>query len=167
MRPMTCLGLAMAGLLLTGCSKPAAPPEKPKIYAMTPDGNAQYLADNAKKPGVTTLANGMEYRVITAGTGKQATGPHDLVTVSYKGWTVDGRVFTATPAGQSVTFSIGRLITPGWNDALFMMHEGDEWEVALPPELGFGEAGLADAQLPPNSVITFQIKLVAVQPKPK
>ena len=143
------------GLALTGCSKP-------KTYAMTPEGNAQYLADNKAKPGVKTLADGLQYRVITKGNGNTPTSANDVVTVTYKGWTVDGNVFDQTPQGETAQFQAGRLI-PGWVEALQNMQAGDEWELTVPAELGYG-ADSPDPKIPPNSVLVFQLKLISVKP---
>lgn len=145
------------GLVLAGCSA-----EKPKAYAMTPEGNAQYLTDNKTKDGVKTTASGLQYRVITAGSGKSPTNPSDLVTVTYKGWTVDGKVFDQTQEGDTAEFPAGRLI-PGWVEALQMMKEGDEWELTIPANIAYGDESPTPA-IPPGSTLVFQMKLISVRP---
>jgi FKBP-type peptidyl-prolyl cis-trans isomerase len=127
---------------------------------MSPDGNQKFLTDNAKKDGVKTTASGLQYRVIKAGTGKSPT-VNDQVTVTYKGWLIDGTVFDQTQPGQSATFPAGQLI-PGWVEALQLMKEGDEWEIVIPSKLGYGEAG-AGGVIPPNQTLVFDMALLTVQ----
>jgi FKBP-type peptidyl-prolyl cis-trans isomerase len=145
-----------ASLLLTGCS------EEKKTYTMTPEANTQYLTDNKAKDGVKTTASGLQYRVITAGTGKSPTSPADLVTVTYKGWTVDGKVFDQTQPGDTAQFPAGRLI-PGWVEALQLMKEGDEWELTIPANLAYGDES-PSPDIPPGSTLIFEMKLITVTP---
>ena len=72
-------------------------------YDLSPDSNKKFLEDNVKKEGVKKTASGLQYRVIKAGSGKSPT-VNDQVTVTYKGWLIDGTVFDQTEAGQSATF---------------------------------------------------------------
>jgi FKBP-type peptidyl-prolyl cis-trans isomerase len=127
---------------------------------MSPEGNQKFLADNAKKDGVKATASGLQYRVIKAGAGKSPT-VNDQVTVTYKGWLIDGTVFDQTQPGQSATFPAGALI-PGWVEALQLMKEGDEWEIVIPSKLGYGEAG-AGGVIPPNQTLVFDMALLTVQ----
>jgi FKBP-type peptidyl-prolyl cis-trans isomerase FklB len=83
-----------------------------------------------------------------------------MVTVTYKGWLINGKVFDQTPPGQTATFPAGRLI-PGWVEALSLMKEGDEWQLVIPSDLGYGARG-AGADIPPNQTLVFDMKLVAV-----
>jgi len=145
--------------LLAGCgsgNKPTA------HYDLSPDSNRKFLADNAQLPGIVKTADGLQYKIITAGHGKQITSPADTVTVTYKGWTIDGHVFDQTPSGQTASFAAGRLI-PGWVEALKLMHEGDEWQLVIPSELGYGEDGAGD-DIGPNQTLVFDMKLVSVGP---
>ncbi len=125
-----------------------------------------YLADNKKKEGVKVTASGLQYRVVKAGTGKQPkTG--DSVTVHYKGTFVDGLVFDSSydhPGGEPVTFTVGQVI-PGWNEALVLMREGDQWELVIPANLAYGEDG--NRGIPPNSVLVFTVDLKKVEEAPK
>lgn len=126
---------------------------------LSPEGNQKFLADNAKKEGVTTLPSGLQYRVIKSGGGKSPT-VNDQVTVTYKGWLIDGTVFDQTDPGQSATFPAGALI-PGWVEALQLMKEGDEWEIVIPSNIGYGEAG-AGGVIPPNQTLVFNMALLTV-----
>lgn len=129
-------------------------------YDLTPQSNQKFLAENARQPGVVTTASGLEYKVLTAGHGKQIHGPDDTVTVTYKGWTIDGHVFDQTESGRTASFPAGRLIR-GWVEALKLMHEGDEWQLVIPSKLGYGEAG-AGADIGPNQTLVFDMKLISV-----
>lgn len=140
-----------------GSSAPAASTEAQAD--LSPDGNQKFLAENAKKEGVKTTSSGLQYRVIKAGSGKSPT-VNDQVTVTYKGWLIDGTVFDQTDPGQSATFPAGALI-PGWVEALQMMKEGDEWEIVIPSDLGYGPSG-AGGVIPPNQTLVFNMALLRV-----
>src|SRR5437868_12102868 len=126
MRVLTMFALAGA-LLLSACQK--GPDEK--TYTLSADDNAQFLTDNAKRSDVHTTPSGLQYRIINSGQGKQVSSPADIVTVTYKGWTIDKHVFDKTEHGQTASFPAGGLI-PGWVEALKLMHAGDEWQLVIP-----------------------------------
>jgi len=163
--------MGLAGFALASCGQEQAsntPAEPPAAGAppagatadMSPEGNQKFLADNKAKEGVTTTASGLQYRVMKAGTGASPTA-NDVVNVTYKGWLIDGTVFDETPPGQTATFPAGALI-PGWVEALQLMKEGDEWEIVLPSELGYGAQG-AGGVIPPNQTLVFNMALLGVQ----
>ncbi|HWD29375.1 MAG TPA: FKBP-type peptidyl-prolyl cis-trans isomerase [Rhizomicrobium sp.] len=148
-----------AGLLfLAGCGDNAGTPQ----YDLTPESNQKFLADNAKLKGVTTLPDGLQYRVINAGHGKAVAHPTDIVTVTYKGWTIDKHVFDRTEHGETRDFPVGQLI-PGWTEALMKMHVGDEWQIVIPADLGYGAEG-AGADIGPNQTLVFNMQLINVRP---
>ncbi|HEX6570454.1 MAG TPA: FKBP-type peptidyl-prolyl cis-trans isomerase [Steroidobacteraceae bacterium] len=113
-----------------------------------------YLATNASKPGVTKTASGLQYRVITPGSGKKPTTT-DTVTVHYKGTLVDGTEFDSSyKRGQPATFPVSGVI-PGWTEALQLMPIGAKYELAIPPDLAYGSQGpLA------NQVLLFEVELL-------
>ena len=113
-----------------------------------------YLAANAKKSGVTTTASGLQYRVVTQGTGKKPTAS-DTVTVHYPGTLVDGTEFDSSrKRGQPATFPVSGVI-PGWTEALQLMPIGSRYELAIPPALAYGSQGpLA------NQVLLFEVELL-------
>lgn len=163
--------IGLAGFALAGCGQeqasntptqtPAASGGQPTTTAdMSPEGNQKFLDENKAKAGVTTTASGLQYRVIKSGSGASPT-PNDVVNVTYKGWLIDGTVFDETPPGQTATFPAGALI-PGWVEALQLMKEGDEWEIVLPSQLGYGEQG-AGGVIPPNQTLVFNMALLGVQ----
>jgi FKBP-type peptidyl-prolyl cis-trans isomerase FklB len=129
-------------------------------YDLTPQSNQKFLTDNAQKPGVVTTASGLQYKVLTTGHGKQVRNSADTVTVTYKGWTIDGHVFDQTAPGQTASFPAGGLIK-GWVEALKLMHEGDAWQLVIPAKLAYGEKG-AGADIGPNQTLVFDMTLVSV-----
>lgn len=152
----------MAALILVvgvvgGCKKQ---PQAESRYDLSLESNQRYLVDNAARAGVTTLPSGLQYRIIKAGTGNSPVGPDDLVTVTYKGWMIDGTVFDRTRAGATAQFSAGGVI-PGWIEALSLMKEGDEWEIVLPADIAYGDEGKLPV-IPPNQTLVFVIGLLAV-----
>jgi len=176
MKTMTALAVATAcGLILAGCNQqqasntktetaaPGATAGLPPAADMSPEANKKFLDDNAKRAGVKTTADGLQYRVIKAGTGKMPTAPTDNVTVTYKGSLITGMVFDQTQDGMPATFPAGQLI-PGWVEALQMMKEGDEWELVIPSNLGYGAAG-AGGVIPPDQTLIFTMALLKVEPE--
>jgi FKBP-type peptidyl-prolyl cis-trans isomerase len=150
--------IATSLLLLAGCGDQAGAPH----YELTPDSNQKFLADNGARKDVKTLPDGLQIRIIATGHGKQVKSPTDVVTVTYKGWTIDNHVFDRTQPGQTGSFPAGQLI-PGWVEALRMMHEGDEWQLVIPADLGYGAEG-AGADIPPNQTLVFNMQLISVRP---
>ena len=149
--------IIVSAALLAGCDNQR---KADMHYDLTPQSNQKFLADNAQATGVVTLPSGLQYKVMTPGHGKQITGPGDVVTVTYKGWTIDGHVFDQTPPGKTASFPAGRLIA-GWVEALKLMHEGDEWQLVIPSDLGYGEDG-AGADIGPGQTLVFNMKLISV-----
>jgi len=126
--------------------------------ALSPQANAAYLAANAKKPGVTS-AQGIQYRVIKTGNGKQPDR-HECATVYYKGNLINGQVFDQTQPGSPATFPVSGVIK-GWTIALQMMHSGDEWELTIPANLAYGHRG-AGGVIPPDQTLVFDVTLLKV-----
>ena len=119
-----------------------------------------YLAANARKPGVTTTASGLQYQILTAGTGKTPAAT-DTVTVHYKGTLVDGTEFDSSyKRGQPATFPVAGVI-PGWTEALQLMKVGTKAQLVIPPELAYGSNGpLA------NQVLLFDVELLGAMATP-
>jgi FKBP-type peptidyl-prolyl cis-trans isomerase len=142
----------------------AAPAQAATGYDLSPESNAKFLADYDKKEGVKVHPSGLRYRVIKAGTGATPMSGNDVVTVTYKGNLIDGTVFDQTPPGQTAEFQAGGLIE-GWVIALQMMKEGDQWELVLPANIGYGAQG-AGGVIPPNQTLVFEMTLLKVAPAP-
>jgi FKBP-type peptidyl-prolyl cis-trans isomerase len=128
---------------------------------ISPQANREYLTANAMKPGVMVRPDGLQYRVIKSGAGR-TPGPDDIVTVAYKGALVDGYVFDQTKPGETHDLPVARLI-PGWQEALSLMKEGDEWELVIPSELGYGANRAGN--VPSNQTLIFNMQLIAVKSK--
>jgi FKBP-type peptidyl-prolyl cis-trans isomerase len=157
---------AFSLVALSACDnkKPAgetAKTETAKGYTLSAADNARFLKDYGARPDVKKTADGLMYRVIKAGTGATAQGPADMVTVYYKGNTIDGKVFDKTEDGKPASFPAGQLI-PGWVEALTMMKEGDAWELVIPSNLGYGPEGAGGA-IGPNQTLVFEMTLLKVQ----
>ncbi|GIL22872.1 MAG: peptidyl-prolyl cis-trans isomerase [Bacteroidota bacterium] len=119
-----------------------------------------FLAENKTKPGVTETASGLQYKIITSGTGKKPTA-NDRVTVHYAGKLLDGTSFDSSiERGEPATFGVTEVIA-GWTEALQLMREGDKWVLYLPSELAYGDQG-AGGQIPPYSVLIFEVELIKV-----
>jgi FKBP-type peptidyl-prolyl cis-trans isomerase len=141
------------------------PDGMPAAADLSPEANAKFLADYAAKEGVIKepSGSGLMYRVLKAGMGATPMSGNDLVTVTYKGSLIDGTEFDATPPGQNIEFQAGGLI-PGWVIALSMMKEGDQWELVIPSELGYGATGTPGGPIPPNQTLVFVMELQKVTP---
>jgi FKBP-type peptidyl-prolyl cis-trans isomerase FklB len=123
-----------------------------------------FLAENAKKEGVKTLPSGLQYRVITEGTGPSPK-IDDTVTVNYRGTLVDGTEFDSSyKRGEPASFHVDGVIA-GWTEALQMMKKGSKWELFVPSELAYGERGMG--RIPRNSTLIFEVELISVGEPPK
>ena len=122
----------------------------------------EFLAENKKKPGVVTLPDGLQYRVLITGTGSSPKAT-DKVKVNYKGTLINGKVFDSSyERKEPATFPVNQVIK-GWTEALQLMHVGDKWELYVPSELGYGENG-AGNMIEPNSVLIFEVELLDILP---
>jgi len=123
-----------------------------------------FLAENAKKDGVVALADGLQYKVLTAGQGKKPAET-DTVLVNYKGSFIDGTEFdSSAKIGKPVPFEVTKVI-PGFKEALQLMPVGSKWQLFVPPNLAYGEHG-AGGVIGPNSTLIFEIELVSIQGNP-
>jgi FKBP-type peptidyl-prolyl cis-trans isomerase FklB len=119
-----------------------------------------FLAENAKKPGVTTLPSGLQYEVLTDGNGPKP-GPRSSVTTHYHGTLIDGKVFDSSyQRGQPATFGVNQVIG-GWTEALQLMPEGSKWRLYIPSDLAYGKRG-AGRDIGPDSALIFDVELLKV-----
>ncbi len=115
---------------------------------------------NAVETETITTESGLQYRVLTEGTGTMPK-PEDLVVVHYTGRLLDGSVFdSSVERGSPSSFGVTQVIA-GWTEALQLMREGAKWELTIPPELAYGERDTPT--IPANSTLIFEVELIEVQ----
>ena len=151
------IGSAILGMLLsfTAYAATTDSPEQTKKQ-----GDAFLLANKNKK-GVVTLPSGLQYEVVTQGSGKKPSKT-DTVTVDYEGKLIDGQVFDSSyKRGQPASFPVNGVI-PGWTEALQMMNEGSTWMLYIPATLAYGESG-AGGLIGPNETLVFKVHLISVK----
>jgi FKBP-type peptidyl-prolyl cis-trans isomerase FklB len=120
-----------------------------------------FLAENAKKEGVVSLPDGLEYKILTAGQGKKPAET-DTVLCNYKGTFLDGTEFDSSArAGKPVPFEVKNVI-PGFKEILQLMPVGSKWQVFIPSSLAYGERGAGNV-IGPNATLIFEIELVGIQ----
>ena len=150
-------------LALAGCNREAAGGADLEANARAA---AFFMESNAKAEGVQTLPSGLQYKVVQSGPSGAATPDrNDLVRVDYEGALTDGSVFDSSFSRGQPYVTTAEQVVPGWTEALQLMKVGDEWTLYVPPALGYGERGQG-ADIPPNSVLVFRIKLLDVAPIP-
>jgi len=119
-----------------------------------------YLDANKKKDGWKVTASGLQYKVITTGTGPKPAAT-DTVVTNYRGTTIDGTEFDSSyKRNEPAEFPVDKVI-PGWTEALQMMPAGSKWQLAIPANLAYGED--APPQIGPNSVLLFDIELLSIK----
>jgi peptidylprolyl isomerase/FKBP-type peptidyl-prolyl cis-trans isomerase FklB len=128
--------------------------------ASSPADAAQFMAANAKAPGVVSLPSGLQYKVVTSGPAGPSPKEGDFIKVQYEGTLTSGKAFDATDPGKSAIMPFQGLI-PAWMEAIAKMHVGDEWMLYCPPDLAYGPRG-AGGVIPPNSALIFKVKLVGM-----
>jgi len=119
-----------------------------------------FMLENGKRAGVTTTASGLQYEVITKGSGDKPAAT-DKVTVNYRGTLIDGTEFDSSyKRGQPITFPLNGVIA-GWTEGVQLMSVGSKFKFVLPSELAYGERG-AGAKIGPNSVLVFEVELLGI-----
>jgi len=138
--------------------------EKNKLIAdENKKAGSAFLAENAKKEGVTTLPSGLQYKVVKEGTGDNPK-PTDKVTVHYKGTLIDGKVFDSSiDRGQPASFQLNRVIK-GWTEGLQLMKPGGKAILYIPSELGYGDR--TTPTIPGGSTLIFEVELISIAPPP-
>tara|TARA_B100001758_G_C18385932_1_gene600100 strand:- start:252 stop:923 length:672 start_codon:yes stop_codon:yes gene_type:complete len=119
-----------------------------------------YLSENANKEGVTTTESGLQYEIMSSGSGKKPNA-EDKVTVHYHGMLTDGTVFdSSVDRGEPATFPVNGVI-PGWVEALQLMSIGDKWKLTIPSKLAYGERG-AGGIIGPGETLIFEVELISI-----
>ncbi len=131
-----------------------------KALATLQAAGKAYLEKNKTKPGVKVTASGLQYEVLTKGTGAKPK-PTDTVEVHYEGSLVNGSIFDSSiKRGQPAQLKVNGVI-PGWTEALQLMSVGDKFRLVIPSELAYGARG--NQAIPPNSVLIFEVQLLGIK----
>jgi FKBP-type peptidyl-prolyl cis-trans isomerase FklB len=124
-----------------------------------------FLAANKSKPGVVALPSGLQYKIMTAGTGPKPSAS-DSVVCNYRGTLINGKEFDSSyKRGQPATFPVGGVIK-GWTEALQLMPVGSKWQLFIPSTLAYGERG-AGGDIGPDATLIFEVELMSIQDKAK
>lgn len=133
--------------------------------AMEKQGEAQrqaetdFLAENSKKAGISITGSGLQYEVITEGTGAKPD-QDDTVRVNYEGTFIDGQVFDSSYSrGEPTEFPLNGVI-PGWTEGIQLMREGAKYRFFIPSDLGYGSRGAGS--IPPYSPLIFEVELLSI-----
>jgi FKBP-type peptidyl-prolyl cis-trans isomerase FklB len=123
-----------------------------------------FLVSNKSKPSVKTLPSGMQYQVIREGSGAMPTIT-DTVSVHYTGTLIDGTIFdSSVDRGEPAQFTVGGVIK-GWTEALQLMKKGSRWKLFIPADLAYGNYSPPGSNIPPGSVLIFDVELLTVGSK--
>jgi FKBP-type peptidyl-prolyl cis-trans isomerase len=122
-----------------------------------------FLAANKAKDGVVTLPSGLQYKILTAGTGDKPSAS-DTVVCNYRGTFVSGTEFDSSyKRGKPAEFPVGGVIK-GWTEALQLMPVGSKWQLVVPPDLAYGSRGAGGA-IGPNETLVFEVELISIKGK--
>jgi len=125
----------------------------------------EFLAVNKSKEGIVTLPSGLQYKILTEGTGPKPAAS-DTVVCNYRGTLISGAEFDSSyKRGQPASFPVNGVIK-GWTEALQLMPVGSKWQLFVPAELGYGDRG-AGADIGPGATLIFEVELVSIQGKDK
>lgn len=152
-------GLTFAKRLRMGISDRLFQAKNEKAEANRKAGEA-FLTANATKSGVVQLPSGLQYEILTEGTGPRPTAT-DKVTCHYHGTLIDGTVFdSSVKRGQPATFPLNMVIK-GWTEGLQLMPTGSKWRFFIPSELAYGDRQVS-AQIGPSSTLIFDVELLGI-----
>jgi FKBP-type peptidyl-prolyl cis-trans isomerase FklB len=157
---------AKAALTAIQAQARKAQEEKAQVAAVAnkKEGDA-FLAENKTKPGVVALPSGLQYKILTEGTGPKPTA-EDSVLCNYRGTLLNGTEFDSSARhGQPIEIPVGRVIK-GWSEALQLMPVGSKWQLFIPPDLAYGDRG-AGNDIGPDATIVFDVELLSIKPQIK
>lgn len=131
-----------------------------KVSEQTIVAGKAFLAENAKRESVVTLASGLQYEIISTGNGETPKAS-DTVKVHYHGMLIDGTVFdSSVNRGEPATFGVTQVIS-GWVEALQLMPVGSKWKLFIPSNLAYGTQG-AGQTIAPHSTLIFEVELLDI-----
>jgi len=129
-------------------------------YGAQIEAGKKFLAENAKAEGVVTLPSGLQYKIITPGTGA-IPGPDDIVKVQYTGTTINGAKFDSSyDRGEPASFRVSNVIR-GWVEGLQLMREGSKFMLYVPSDLAYGERGAGNV-IKPFETLIFEVELLEI-----
>lgn len=144
--------------LFMGVADQLAQLKAEKAAANLKEGQA-FLAANKVKEGVVELPSGLQYEIITQGTGPKPTASNE-VTCHYHGTLINGTIFdSSVQRGRPASFPLNMVIK-GWTEGLQLMPTGSKWRFFIPPHLGYGDRQVS-AQIGPNSTLIFEVELIS------
>jgi FKBP-type peptidyl-prolyl cis-trans isomerase FklB len=121
-----------------------------------------FLEENAKKPGVVKMTNGMQYEVMVAGTGSVKPTLSNKVKCHYHGTLIDGSIFdSSVQRGEPITFPLNGVIK-GWQDGVQLMTVGSKWKLFIPSELAYGDRS-AGPFIGPGMTLIFEVELLGIE----
>jgi FKBP-type peptidyl-prolyl cis-trans isomerase len=140
--------------------------KKEKEWVVATEKNKEagqaFLKENAKKEGVVVTKSGLQYKVITKGSGGRKPTVEDEVKVHYRGRLIDGTEFDSTYSRGEPYSANAKALIEGWAEALQLMSEGSRWELYVPADLAYGEAG-SPPYVGPNAVLIFEVELLEIK----
>ena len=121
-----------------------------------------FLEENAKKPGVVKMTNGMQYEVMVAGTGSVKPTLNNKVKCHYHGTLIDGSIFdSSVERGEPITFPLNGVIK-GWQDGVQLMTVGSKWKLFIPSDLAYGDRS-AGPFIGPGMTLIFEVELLGIE----
>ena len=144
--------------LFMGVADQLAQLKAEKAAANLKEGQA-FLAANKENEGIVELPSGLQYEIITQGTGPKPLASNE-VTCHYHGTLINGTIFdSSVQRGRPASFPLNMVIK-GWTEGLQLMPTGSKWRFFIPPHLGYGERQVS-AQIGPNSTLIFEVELIS------
>ena len=124
--------------------------------------NQEVIVTNTASADTITTASGLQYRIMTEGSGTDNPSSSSIVTVHYSGKLTDGTEFDSSyKRNQPASFPVNGVIR-GWTEALQLMHVGDKWELTIPSDLAYGRQGAGNA-IPPDAILIFEVELLEIK----
>ena len=131
-------------------------------YPVPSTSNQEGIVTKTASADTISTASGLQYRIITEGSGTENPSPSSIVTVHYSGKLTDGTEFDSSyKRNQPASFPVNGVIR-GWTEALQLMHVGDKWELTIPSDLAYGRQGAGNA-IPPDAILFFEVELLEIK----